>query len=137
MILWHFHSYSLDPEPSSWKKCWSTSEIALEINGTKQIIIKQDYLRYKRPGYFPTTNFVQKAKISFDDVSVFRQKLCEFSTHLCFHNIEFALVYFDTGKSTMINPKLLKDGEQVINLSFGETFVPFFHFNRYNLLKIN
>jgi len=122
-------SYSIDPEPSSWNNCWDSSEIALEMNGSEQIIIKQDFMKYDRPSYFPTTNFVHKTKISFDDISVIHQKLCGFSSHLCFNNLDFSLVHYDSGKSTMINPKLLKDGEQIINLSFGETFVPFFHFN--------
>ena len=100
------------------------------MNGLEQIIIKQDYMKYDRPSYFPTTNFVHKIKISFDDISVIHQKLCGFSSHLCFNNLDFSLVHYDSGKSTMINPKLLKDGEQIINLSFGDTFVPFFHFNR-------
>jgi len=122
--------YQLEPEPSTRIPCWDKATFTVEKNGLKQISIKHEYLGYDiKKTFLAIESFIYKTQISFDDVSTIHQRLCGFSTHLCFQNLNFSLVHYNDDKAIKFFPRLTKDDEDLFNLSFGYTYFPFFHFN--------
>jgi len=121
--------YQLEPEPSSRIPCWDKASFTVEKNGLKQISSKHEFLGNKKQLFADTETFIYKTRISFDDISTIRQQLCGFSAHLCFQNLDFSFVHYDSGKTIEIFSRLTKDEEDLFNLSFGYTYLPFFHFN--------